>query len=156
MPLFLIAVFAALGAVWRRAFGGYVAAPRWKKLIAAAVLTLPVFATSAPAWLCCCVTAVITVSWVPGHSWTKPAYMAVRYGTAPLLVAVAMALAVSPWWLLYALCGPAIVGAYWTCQRWNLGAGLSSSFIDGPIAAAELISGAAIYGALIALAFGVK
>lgn len=100
------------------------------------------------------VAGVLAAHWAPGHDWTNPWRLAVRYSPAPVVVALFL------WWcsgatmfLPIALAGPVTVAAYTLAHR-NPGwftpgpAGDGALLFDGTIAGAEVTAGAVVYGPL--------
>ena len=77
-----------------------------------------------PYW---CILGAIAIEcfWAPGHQWTSFRALILRYGPLGLY-----------WW--YA--------QKWWPDHWRLG-----SFIDGPIAVAEILARATMYGVIIPL-----
>jgi hypothetical protein len=139
-----IAVGIIGGGLFRRWLGGWPPwAPRGVKLAVAFLLGWPLVVVLG--WWGLIPAAALAASWVPGHDWTSPKALAIRYVPVPATVAIIGLW--YPWMFLYALVGPMIVLGYTLGHRssWN---GTGGNFLDGPIALAELNAGVWIYGGL--------
>lgn len=156
IPLILMAIFGPIGAFWRRWFGGYLGGRRWTRMITAPILCIPAF-FFLPWVEALFVTALITVSWTPGHEWTDPFKMCARYGYIPAIIAVILAyFHQSVGYLAFAAVGPMIAAVYATAQNRLFQSRIETfgrllnkitepDIYDGPIAFAELGAGLIVY-----------
>lgn len=143
--LFTSAIFAIsiAGALWRRAFGG------WLGLSRVMLLSLSVIAASGMAyfhygldWRVVIVALCWAWLWSDGHQFAPPGKETFYRYVAPM--AVCGSIIGNPWLVLI---GPGIFGAYWLAARyapeWRWG-----GFIDGAYAYAELGAGSWAFGTM--------
>jgi hypothetical protein len=127
----MIIVFAILGALWRRWFGGWPITPggRWPKLVVSFALGVLATMSYLPWEWCILVSLAAMVFWIPGHKlteWTLTQWL-FRYGPLGIF-----------WWAANRY------GDLWKA-KWNWGP------FDGTFAIAEMLGGAALYGGLAAI-----
>jgi hypothetical protein len=138
MTALFATVFATVGGLWRRMFGGWLGTSRVVLVVLSLLLIAPGLIWMPGSWSKMPLVAACWLwLWCDGHEWTDVKALAYRYGYPSACMA-----ALSGYWACL-LIGPLIAGGYWLVQRDVVARRLPrwGEFLDGEIAYAELWAG---------------